>query len=161
MRRPPLIGRRDEDAELTRVLGDAYRTDQVKTARLIPGFGEQPDQSTAALPTRSSATGAELRSLAAAARQTEQRHVRDRVPRAATVRRERAPVAIRLLLVVRVSSEPLGVPPRLRCSLRRGGGASLSRQAPKVRGRARVGRAALLEVGVMYSFFGPIDEVAG
>jgi protein-S-isoprenylcysteine O-methyltransferase Ste14 len=27
-----------EEAELTRVLGDAYRTYQVKTARLIPGL---------------------------------------------------------------------------------------------------------------------------
>jgi protein-S-isoprenylcysteine O-methyltransferase Ste14 len=27
-----------EEAELSRVLGDAYRTYQSKTARLIPGF---------------------------------------------------------------------------------------------------------------------------
>src|SRR4051794_8942359 len=38
-------------------------------------------------------------------RQTEQRHVRYRVPRSATVRRERAPVASRLLLVVQLDSE--------------------------------------------------------
>src|SRR4029453_1070112 len=42
---------------------------------------------------------------AAPVRQTEQRHVRHRVPPSATVRRERAPVASRLLLVVRPGSE--------------------------------------------------------
>jgi hypothetical protein len=33
--------------------------------------------------------------------------------------------------------------------------------APKVRGRAGIGKPALLEVGVMYCFFGPLAEGAG
>ena len=50
-------------------------------------------------------------------RQTEQRHHRHRVPRSATVRRERAPVASRLLLVVRRSSERARHAVRQDCSL--------------------------------------------
>jgi hypothetical protein len=51
----------------------------------------------------SAARSRTIRSRAAPSRQTEQRHVRYRVPRSATVRRERAPVASRLLLVVHTS----------------------------------------------------------
>ena len=53
---------------------------------------------------------------AIAGRQTEQRHVRSRVPRSATVRRERAPVTSRLLLVVRLSSERVRQAVRQDCS---------------------------------------------
>ena len=49
-------------------------------------------------------------------RQTEQRHHRHRVPRSATVRRERAPVASRLLLVVQLSSERARRAVRQHCS---------------------------------------------
>jgi hypothetical protein len=49
--------------------------------------------------------GGSSTTVAVPTRQTDQRHVRHRVPPSATVRRERAPVASQLLLVVQLRSE--------------------------------------------------------
>jgi hypothetical protein len=66
-------------------------------------------------------TGLTLRTSTDKEQQTEQRHVRYRAPRSATVRRERAPVASRLLLVVHLSRERTLEPVRQDSSFARWG----------------------------------------